>query len=380
MTPRSWIRKLFTRPTTRTVRKALRQVLPTVEALEDRCCPSTWIVTNTLDDGSFGSLRYAVNQANANPGPDSIIFDPNVFSTAQTITLGGSQLDLSDKTGETTITGPTQSGSITTPISTIQFTSSAFIGTDPESLIGQTLTFTSGNNNASEIVSNFDPSTGTFTLAFPLFGAFQAGDAFTVGSGTGVTISGGGLSRVFQVDSQVVASFSGLTITDGAAAAGGGVYNLGTVLLTNCTLSGNSATSIGGGLDNAGTQSQAFLTNCTISGNSVASDAATITTALSFTQFTSSALIGSPDNFSGKTLTFTSGIDNGNSATVTNFDTTTGTFTFAQPFSPFQAGDAFTVSGADQGPRGSEPSQPSAPPSSPAAPSSATRLTSSDRR
>ncbi len=36
-----------------------------LERLEDRTVPSTFLVTNTLDDGSAGSLRWAVNQANA---------------------------------------------------------------------------------------------------------------------------------------------------------------------------------------------------------------------------------------------------------------------------------------------------------------------------
>jgi hypothetical protein len=153
MTIRSWIRKLFTRSVTRPIRKAPRRSRLVLERLEDRCCPSTFTVTNTLDDGSQGSLRWAVSQANTNPEADTIAFDSTAFSTAQTITLGGSQLELSDTSGTTTITGPA----------------------------------------------------------------------------AGVTISGGGQSRVFQVDAGVTAAFSGLTITGGKAnldaslnAAGGG--------------------------------------------------------------------------------------------------------------------------------------------------------------
>ena len=97
-----------------------------------------------------------------------------MFSTPQTITLTGTQLELSDTTGTETITGPA----------------------------------------------------------------------------AGVTVSGGGASRVFQVDAGVTASISGLTITGGNAATGngGGLDNDGgTVTLTNCTVSGNSAVSDGGG-------------------------------------------------------------------------------------------------------------------------------------
>ena len=39
--------------------------------------------------------------ANSNPGDDTIDFDSTVFNTPQTITLSGTQLELSDTTGTT---------------------------------------------------------------------------------------------------------------------------------------------------------------------------------------------------------------------------------------------------------------------------------------
>ena len=39
-------------------------------------------------------------------GAETINFDPTVFATPQTITLNGTQLELSDTTGTETITGP----------------------------------------------------------------------------------------------------------------------------------------------------------------------------------------------------------------------------------------------------------------------------------
>jgi hypothetical protein len=136
------------------------------------------------------TLPGAVSLANLFAGA-AIGFDPSVFSTAQTITLTGSQLELSNTSLATLITGPA----------------------------------------------------------------------------AGVAIDGGNTSRVFQVDSGVTASLSGLTIADGYAGAysGGGLDNWGTASLTGCTISGNSAKYGGGGLDNAGT---ATLTDCTLSGNS----------------------------------------------------------------------------------------------------------------
>ena len=79
-----------------------------------------------------------------------------------------------------------------------------------------------------------------------------------------MTVSGGGASRVFQVDSSVTASISGMTITGGKGFFGGGLDNSGgNLTLTDCTVSGNSG-SFGGGLDNFGT---ATLTDCTVSDN-----------------------------------------------------------------------------------------------------------------
>ncbi len=90
------------------------------------------------------------------------------------------------------------------------------------------------------------------------------------GPNKGVTISGGGLSRVFQVDGQVTASVSELTITGGNTAGsggggGGGLSNYGTTTVTNCTLNGNTARGNGGGVQNDGTLA---LSNCTVSDNS----------------------------------------------------------------------------------------------------------------
>ena len=62
------------------------------------------------------------------------------------------------------------------------------------------------------------------------------------GPAAGVTVSGNHASRVFQVNPSVTASISGLTISGGTVTGiGGGVYNKGTVTLTNVTLSGNTA-------------------------------------------------------------------------------------------------------------------------------------------
>src|SRR5262249_15253163 len=54
-----------------------RRVRPFVEALEDRTVPATFTVTN-LSDGSPGSLRDVIDQANVAPGADTIVFAPSL--------------------------------------------------------------------------------------------------------------------------------------------------------------------------------------------------------------------------------------------------------------------------------------------------------------
>jgi uncharacterized repeat protein (TIGR01451 family) len=120
----------------------------------------------------------------------------------------------------------------------------------------------------------FDPTVfatnQTITLSDgPLELASTSGLEAIMGPKTGVTVSGGGLSRVFEVSSMVMAAVSGLTITGGSTTGdGGGVYNEGgTTTLTNCTVSGNSASGRGGGVFNK-KRGTITVINCNVSGNS----------------------------------------------------------------------------------------------------------------
>jgi CSLREA domain-containing protein len=78
-------------------------------------------------------------------------------------------------------------------------------------------------------------------------------------------IDGGGTVQDFNITGGTV-SISGLTITNGKAGNGGGISNSGTLTISNCTVSGNLATSAGGGIIN-NTGAVMTVSNCTISGN-----------------------------------------------------------------------------------------------------------------
>src|SRR5438132_2516964 len=69
-----------------------RSFIPTLDILEDRTVPSTFMVAN-LNDSGAGSLRQAVLDANAHAGADQIAFATGLRGT---ITLTTAQLSITD--------------------------------------------------------------------------------------------------------------------------------------------------------------------------------------------------------------------------------------------------------------------------------------------
>jgi hypothetical protein len=176
MTLRSWTRNLFAPATTAPVVHRPRLALQSLEARE---VPATFTVTNLLGDANPGSLRWAVGQANATAGADTITFAAGLGGT---VSLGGSELSLTDTSGPTTISGP---------------------GADR------------------------------------------------------IAVSGNFASRVLSVGAGATATVTGLTIQDGVANYGGGVFNSGNLTLTQCEVTGNQAVGAdefvrGGGVYNRG--------------------------------------------------------------------------------------------------------------------------------
>ncbi len=91
--------------------------------------------------------------------------------------------------------------------------------------------------------------------------------ALTMNGGAGVTVqrdSGASAFRIFTVLPNANVTINTVTITNGSASGGGGIYNEGTLTVNNSTVSGNSAAD-GGGIYNAGTLT---LNNSIVSSNS----------------------------------------------------------------------------------------------------------------
>jgi len=119
--------------------------------------------------------------------------------------------------------------------------------------------------------------TGTITLTS---GHLAIDKNLTItGPGTDqLSIDGDASSRIFQIgtsSTNPTITITGLTMTNGNADYGGGIFNYSDNLtLENCTISGNSVSDWGGGMYNDGCfdSSSPTLTNCTISGNSAFND------------------------------------------------------------------------------------------------------------
>ena len=141
----------------------------------------------------------------------------------------------------------------------------------------------SGPGSLRQAVQLADNSVGTTTITFadgltgtiPLTsGELELSNKFTntviVGPGArDLSISGGGSTRVLQIDADVAATVSGLTFTGGSTSvfgSGGGIYDAGALTLEGAAVSANTASLGGGGIYLASTGSLSLL-DSTISDN-----------------------------------------------------------------------------------------------------------------
>lgn len=254
---------------------------------------ATFTVTKIADtnDGVCDadcSLREAVGAANASAADDVIEFDAGVFGTAQTITLSGTEIVITNN-GTLTISGTgadmlTIDGNLSSRILVIN-AATAFIND---------MTFTRGNGvgaintgrggaiynvggitaiNNSVITGNTAANGGGLNNAATAAPSVPGNLTFNncIVSNNTASGSGGGMQN-FSTSTVMInnSTFMGNT-SNGTTGGGGGQFN-GGVLITNSTFANNSAPSgSGGGIQSNGTLGT-ILTNVTFSGNSSANN------------------------------------------------------------------------------------------------------------
>jgi hypothetical protein len=131
---------------------------------------------------------------------------------------------------------------------TVNSTSGGNSGAGTSGTLAYVISQANANPNPAGSVIQFDstvfdpPSTYSILLGATLNLAETGGPEVIVGPAGGVlTVSGNGASQVFNVAAGATASISGLSIAGGTSSGlGGGIFNAGSLGLTDCTLANNS--------------------------------------------------------------------------------------------------------------------------------------------
>lgn len=235
------------------------------ETLEDRRMLAVFLVTNTLGDATVGSLRWAVNGANANAGADTILFAEYAFEdgTTNVINLEGGHLWLTESVSilgpgaQTLRVNQTTPGrnavftvhlDVTAQISgmTISGGTGLAFGGGVVNSGNLTMTETIVRNNSSENGGGI-ANLGNLTLDRSLVMDNTAQNGGGIYNQTlpsqGATIR----------NSTVTGNFVTGSLINGNQSYGGGVYNaLGRVTITNSTITENESTGLGGGVASFG--------------------------------------------------------------------------------------------------------------------------------
>jgi CSLREA domain-containing protein len=229
----------------------------TVEPLEGRRLLSAVVVNTTADTTDAAgsktvSLRDAIAVANAATTATTITFDATVFKTAETITLGGSAMTISNAKEPVTITGPSAGLTISG-----NKKSQAFVVEDGATASLSDLTITGC------VVTTPNAANGLAT-----------GGAILVVTSSTLTLSdstvtgntaasyGGGIDGNYGTLNLV-----GDTITNNTANAGGGggVSSGADVTIEDCTIAGNVTAGSGGGVYGSGADLK--IANSIVAGN-----------------------------------------------------------------------------------------------------------------
>ncbi len=204
-----------------------------------------FVVINSNDSGE-GSLRQALANAAANPGPDTI-----TLTSTQTLTLS-SELLINDPAGVTIDASGLSSG---------------FTLTDNGNVNHRLLHVASGSTLTVRDVTFANGGGANFT---------DSGGAILNEGGLMLErcrLSGSAVTQGGAIFNFGTMTLTQCTLSGSSATQGGAISNYGTLTLTQCTLFDNSATGAGGAINND-TACALTLTQCTFSGNSASNGGA----------------------------------------------------------------------------------------------------------
>lgn len=329
---------------------------PRLETLEDRCVPSTLMVTSPLDDVNVqGTLRYDLAHA---ANGDKIKITPNALNGASLVLSQGELFVNKNVTIEATPNNPAiisgggnsrvfeiASGANVT-LKNLTITGGTGVANNPsgssryDGIGGGVLNFgtltvsncTLTSNHSSGGGGGIDNYNGMLTVSNSTLSdnsaAYSGGSIFNY-LGT-VAVSNSTLANNSASYGGAISGYSATvtvsnsTLSDNTAFGGGGIYIFdGTLTVNNSSLSGNSVLQgVGGGgiLDDGGS---ATISNSTLSNNSAQSgfggaiwnlDLGTVTVSNSTLSDNSATFGGGIENYYASNVTLSNSTLSGNSA------------------------------------------------------------------
>ena len=193
----------------RRVARRRRSMPLRAEALDPRALLATFTVSNLLNAGA-GSLRAAINQANANPGADEI-----AFAVVGTIPLASALPAITDTVS---IDGATAPGFVGSPRVTVNFRGQTGLrfapGSDGSSLTSLALVRASG--------AGVTLDASGITLARNSIGVLSNGTTAAPNTGAGVLVTARGSANQIGVETAIT-----YDVTPSVTAVGGGTLPVG---------------------------------------------------------------------------------------------------------------------------------------------------------
>ena len=228
-----------------------------LDQLERRDTPATFLVTslddNAFTSGSFGTFRDALDQANATPGRDDIVFQIGLTGTIQ----AAAEFTISD---EVDITGPGGDQIAVNGFGGEGFTPALLTNTSPGSTVSG-LTFQNHRSTAfTGVPGGAIANTGDLTLDGVILRNNSADEGGGVGNtGTlrilnseisgNTSVRGGGVysssGSLTVVDSEITNNYAAYA-SEGSAVGGGVFVGGGTATFTRTLIAGNRADTGGG--------------------------------------------------------------------------------------------------------------------------------------